>query len=86
MRYLSCAYNTFMRIGSLSIPGIASGVIIPALLTACAGSGELAQPDEQQSCPAPQVLVCRGGTVSKTGRVRDREPRICQCQPPDQLD
>ena len=56
-----------------------------ALLVACTASDELPDPYEKRQCPGNQVLVCIGGRVPQGARISDREPRICQCRPPDQL-
>jgi hypothetical protein len=74
-----------MRLQQPGILRLAMMASVALLLAACAGSGANTPASEQQSCPGSQVLVCRGGTVSKTGRIRDREPRICECRPPERI-
>ena len=58
---------------------------ITVLFSACAAGNDPSTPDQSDSCPIGELWVCEGGTISKTGRVRDREPRVCQCRPQDQL-
>jgi len=60
--------------------GTFAAAVIVSLLSACAGGPP---PGEQLSCPDGEVVVCRGGTASKAGRIADREPRICECLPGD---
>ncbi len=64
---------------------ISATTVISLLLSACAGSGRLPPPSEQRSCPTDEVVVCWGGTTNKTGRIRDREPRMCECRPRDRI-
>jgi len=61
-----------------SLVRIFAGAAITSLLCACASGPP---PVEQTSCPQGEVVVCRGGTASKAGRIADREPRICACEP-----
>lgn len=61
---------------------------LPVLLCACAPSDELPDPYEveRRGCPNVDVLVCKVDKISKTEGVRERDVRICQCRPPDQID
>ena len=73
-----CAYNRVMHFRQNSSSRIFATVAITSLLCACASGSP---PAEQTSCPQGEVVVCRGGTASKAGRIADREPRICACEP-----
>lgn len=56
-----------------------------ALLVACATGGGSSLPREPLQCPATQMVVCTGGTISKIGNSSRREPRFCDCVDRDSL-
>lgn len=65
---------------------VAGSAVIALLLGACAGSAPVRETAEDMSCPPNEVVVCRGGTVSKIGNTNRREPRFCQCRPRNDVD
>ena len=58
--------------------------VATTLLSACAGSDDIPDRNERQSCSHNEILICRGGRAPIGRLPSNREPRICRCQAPDQ--
>mgnify|MGYP006155859003 FL=1 len=51
------------------------------MLSGCASERTTNRSEDILSCPPYELVVCRGGTVSRIGSSGRRDPRICSCQP-----
>lgn len=75
-----------MYSGKTTLARVALAAVLALLMAGCAGRAPASDTAQDMLCLPNEVVVCRGGTVSKIGNSKDREPRFCQCRPRNDID